>query len=211
MGKIDYFIIELNKPNAIYMSGEQMIGKVKVGVLQHIKINSIEMTVKGSAKTNFKEYRGRRYSADENYLNFKSVLFTSQSNIDLFLEPGDYIYSFSLNLPANLPTSFEHSDGHVRYTIYSKINIPFGYERNAIKYFSVVSPVNLNKNINLRQPSKISSTQEFCCWPCQSDPVNACLSLPKGKNTIFFLKKLYILKSETLKVAMYQAKWSILV
>lgn len=44
---------------------------------------------------------------------------------ELYIEVGTYTYPFMLELPENLPTSFEHSNGFIRYSIIGNIDIPW--------------------------------------------------------------------------------------
>jgi len=53
MGKISYFTIFLNKQNPIYYSGETVEGYIKVGIVERLKCNSINMTINGRARTHW--------------------------------------------------------------------------------------------------------------------------------------------------------------
>lgn len=46
-------------------------------------------------------------------------------NADLYMEVGDYAYPFQVQLPSNLPTSFEDRIGHSRFEIDAIIDIPW--------------------------------------------------------------------------------------
>ena len=65
------------------------------------------------------------YSAREQYLNTTMLLLNKPSSGDLWLEVGEYTYPFQIMLPPMAPTSFEHSIGHVRYSIYGTLDIPW--------------------------------------------------------------------------------------
>ena len=67
----------------------------------------------------------RHYSAKEQYLNTVMVFLNKPPNSDLYIEVGEYAYPFQIMLPPNVPTSFEHSVGHVRYSIYGTLDIPW--------------------------------------------------------------------------------------
>jgi sporulation-control protein spo0M len=68
----------------------------------------------------------RNYKANENYIDLNVVLLAKKLNDDVYLEPGqDYTYPFNVNLPVNLPMSFEHKVGQIRYSINGTINIPW--------------------------------------------------------------------------------------
>ena len=57
----------------------------------------------------------RTYSAKETYLNTTIMFSSKPPNGDLYLEVGEYAYPFQIVLPPNLPTSFEHMYGKIRY------------------------------------------------------------------------------------------------
>lgn len=197
MGKIDYFTIALQKPNAIYFSGEQLIGTVNIRVSERLKINSVKMQINGSARVHWSESHGsgknrttRHYSAHEHYLSFNVIFLAKQPNSDLYLESGDYSYPFNIVLPPNLPTSFEHQFGRVRYSIYGTIDIPWAFDKHTTRSFSIVSPLDLNLNPNLRQPYTTTASKVLCCGPCKSDPITANFSVLKG---IYTHLSIYIL------------------
>ena len=52
-----------------------------------------------------KDNPASNFSAYEEYLNLKIVFLEKFNNKDLFLEEGDYSYSFQIEIPNNLPSS----------------------------------------------------------------------------------------------------------
>jgi hypothetical protein len=83
-------------------------------------------------------------------------------------------------LPTNLPTSFEHSIGNVRYLIHATVDIPWARDKHSIKSFTVISHYDLNQQPALRQPFKAFGTKILCCLFCKSDPITAEFSITKG-------------------------------
>ncbi len=65
------------------------------------------------------------YSSKENYINGNLLFLTKDQDKDLYLEPGVYTYPFRFQLPNDIPTSFEHELGRIRYYINGTINIPW--------------------------------------------------------------------------------------
>ena len=49
MGKIDYFTINLQKPDRIYYTGETIIGDVKLKVNERLQIKCLKCVIKGSS------------------------------------------------------------------------------------------------------------------------------------------------------------------
>ena len=65
------------------------------------------------------------YKSEENYMDVIIKFAYKTSSDDLYLTVGDHSYPFSIILPSNLPTSFEHSIGYIRYYLYATIDIPW--------------------------------------------------------------------------------------
>lgn len=135
----------------------------------------------GSGKTR----NTRKYTAIEEYLQTKIIFLIKQSNYDLYLEVGDYSYPFEILLPPDLPASFEHKFGQIRYSLSATINIPWAFDKHTQKSISVISEVNLN-NLNpiIKKSYRASGTKIFCCWCCASEPVSIKFEISKGE--IFF-------------------------
>ena len=57
---------------------------------------------------------------------------------------GSHQHLFSLQLPLHLPTSFEGGDGSVRYSVKGTLDRPWKFNRYCRRYFTVVSPLDLN-------------------------------------------------------------------
>lgn len=49
---------------------------------------------------------------------------TNQTNEDLYLETGDYSFPFEFILPKNLPSSFQHDLGKIKYSLKGVIETP---------------------------------------------------------------------------------------
>lgn len=78
---------------------------------------------------------------------------SKQGSEDLYLEPGDYVYPFQCVLPLNLPSSFEHYHGQIRYSVKGTIDIPWALDKHTVKSFTVINNLDLNRlGPNVRQP-----------------------------------------------------------
>lgn len=58
-------------------------------------------------------------------MNFELILLPKQPIEDFYLEVGKHTMPFQITLPENLPTSYEHDIGRIRYSIKSQIDIPW--------------------------------------------------------------------------------------
>lgn len=66
------------------------------------------------------------------------------------LKPDVYKYSFSCQLPEDLPSSLEGTFGSIRYAAIVTINVPIWPDKIFEKPFSVIKPVNLNEMFELK-------------------------------------------------------------
>lgn len=66
------------------------------------------------------------------------------------LKPDVYKYSFTCPLPEDLPTSLEGTFGSIRYAAIVTINVPIWPDKIFEKGFTVVKPVNLNEQFELK-------------------------------------------------------------
>lgn len=95
-------------------------------------------------------------------MNSNTILTSKQGGLDLYLEVGDYSYPFEVILPDNLPSSFEHSVGKIRYSIKGTIDIPWAIDKHTVKRFTVVNNVDLNRfNPSLRQPMEVNDSKNI--------------------------------------------------
>lgn len=53
-------------------------------------------------------------------------------------------YSFHIPLPCNIPCSFEHFNGHVRYTVKAVIDRPWRFNHECKAAFTVITAFDLN-------------------------------------------------------------------
>lgn len=63
---------------------------------------------------------------------------------EITLNAGSYIYPFSVELPEDIPSSFEGLYGYVRYTAQATIDKPWKFDHNARTVFTVICILDLN-------------------------------------------------------------------
>ena len=132
VGKIRDFEVIFDKINAIYYPGETLIGKIYFRIRERIKLSSIKFRINGYARCNWTErddtpqatgVGNYAFTNSEQYLDYEKIIFMKQTEDDLYLDFGEYIYPFSFDLPVNIPASFEHSFGFVRYSVNAVIDM----------------------------------------------------------------------------------------
>lgn len=68
----------------------------------------------------------------------------------ILLKPDEYVYTFSCQLPDDLPTSLQGSFGTIRYTAVVTINVPLWSDKTFEEDFTVIKTVNLNEMFELK-------------------------------------------------------------
>lgn len=109
----------------------------------------------------------------QTYVHSSQVSICGQQlNEEAFdLDPGDYSKEFRFTLPCDLPPSFEHKYGRMRYTIQATLVIPGTFNEKLIQEFLVVNQLNLNDFPKLRQPVKLIDSKTFWYGPFKSHPI----------------------------------------
>lgn len=196
MGKVEFFQINLDKPNGIYSPGEFLSGKLVLKVSERFKINALNINLEGNARVHWTESQGtgknRRthtYSNDEQYLSFVLVFASKQPNQDCYLEVGEQFYPFNIMLPPNLPTSYEQSVGKIRYSLTGNIDIPWAFDKHTKRQICIINHYNLNDYPLLQNPCHGEASKVFGVI-FQEAPAIARLSISKtgfvpGEQIIF--------------------------
>ena len=106
-------------------------------------------------------------------------MWDGQQTHDGKLGAGRYSWPFRFSLPALIPSSFEGSVGHIRYTLVGKIVTGlFKFDQN------VEAPVPIQQlakisDPRLLQPARQEVQKTVCCLCCASGPISLTVALPK--------------------------------
>ena len=128
--------LDKNESNSVYYCGEHLTGKIQIDVIEErFKINGIKLLFSGSGKVSWDETKktpknrlNKTLSSLEEYINVKRYLVENLNNKDLYLDVGHYEYPFDILLQNNLPTSFEHMYGNIRYKLLAVIDLPWSID-----------------------------------------------------------------------------------
>ncbi|XP_035899893.1 arrestin domain-containing protein 2-like isoform X2 [Anopheles stephensi] len=151
------------------------------------KIEEITLRIIGYTSVEWSEKRGqgkrRRtvfYSARRDHLSSQKVLFRPQQNGNpADLPAGEHIYQFACELPSSLPTSFEGTYGHCRYTAQVVLDRPWKFNLTHKVGFTVVQPRDLNlQSPSIRIPSRMEDARVFCCGIWRTQPLFVRLTVP---------------------------------
>ncbi|KAL4718114.1 hypothetical protein ACJJTC_002287 [Scirpophaga incertulas] len=165
--------ILLDSPTGAYYSGQMVNGRLVFDLDGPKKIRGIYMTVKGYCKVFWESERSRRvdnrteyytvnHESFEEYINLKIYLFGGK-NAEHTLSPGKNEFPFTFQLPDTCPSSFEASDGHVRYELRCVMDIPYSIDEEKCRELRVHAPLDLNMQ-NCNEPIEFEFNQSYCCW-----------------------------------------------
>ncbi|KAK6179417.1 hypothetical protein SNE40_011782 [Patella caerulea] len=134
--------------------------------------------MRGPGESRYREIR--HHSATEEYFDVSNTLLskdpTSKAETRV-LPAGQYTYPFQFQLPSNIPSSFEGQYGHIRYYIKVMIEKPWRCDYTCQKVYTVICPLDLNRDPAAATPIQSQKQKKLCCLCCRTGPVSATLSL----------------------------------
>ncbi|KAM7361985.1 arrestin domain-containing protein 3-like isoform 1-T2 [Cochliomyia hominivorax] len=165
----------LNKPNAVYYSGESISGQAIVNITFVQDVRNVRIFVLGEAKIKWCEHAGRHttyYKSHETYIDNGTNL-----RIENVLQPGTYTYTFDIALPPLCPTSCECKYGYIRYVLSLKLKGPFGLDNFVFKKpLTVLQKVDLN----LHRDYKLNISVDDSYTPYTSGKIFYNVQIPFG-------------------------------
>ncbi|XP_032687156.1 arrestin domain-containing protein 17-like [Odontomachus brunneus] len=189
MPSLRTFRVEFDRPGATYAPGEVVTGNVIVNLASEKTIRALKLTVKGEANVHWerrrttKDSQGRQqthtdhFRGNEQYFNLTYLLLGDTGGGEVRMPSGYSEYAFSFLLPHNIPCSFEHKHGHIRYTTKAIIDRPWKFNHECKVAFTVVTSYDLNAHS--QQCIGIDDEENesfFCCFSRGS--IKMCIKLP---------------------------------
>lgn len=185
------FLIQFDKPEAIFLPGENVIGTVILDLDKVKHCRDLRIAFKGEAYVHWTESSsttdsmGRdttettHYSQRERYFDFQQPLIHRPSDVEgLDLPVGRSEYHFTFTLPTNIPCSFEHSVGHIRYTAKAIVDIPWRFDWCAKAAFTVIAPYDLNLMASQCVPVEDETVKNYSCCCFSKGSIYARISIP---------------------------------
>ncbi|CAK1580794.1 unnamed protein product [Parnassius mnemosyne] len=165
--------IILNSENGTYYAGQTIYGKL---VFQQDKVKTfrgIYVKVKGFCKVHWTTSHTRRegnrnvtyhktHESHEEYFRRKVYLLGSEDG-EYHLQPGKHELPFDCPIPANCPSSFEGSFGHVRYEIKIVVDRAFKLDQEKKMSIRVIAPLDLNVEPYCKEPMQFDIEDTYCC------------------------------------------------
>ncbi|KAL4228949.1 hypothetical protein ACF0H5_011989 [Mactra antiquata] len=187
MGK-GLYIIQLDNQQGVFYPGQVVAGRVELQLEKETKARAIYLDFHGYANVHWTEStqsnngsHTSHYTNDETYFRQKISLFgKEQSGQDeTKLQPGSYAYPFAIQLPPNIPSSYEADIGRVRYRLKSYIDIPWGFDKKTKRMITVVNLFDLNTKPETANGATCSDQKTLCCLCCESDPISATVTIDR--------------------------------
>uniref|UniRef100_A0A182MA48 Arrestin C-terminal-like domain-containing protein n=1 Tax=Anopheles culicifacies TaxID=139723 RepID=A0A182MA48_9DIPT len=169
--------------HGVFYAGQHFTGTVDIDLPKAKKVKGISLKVTGLASVLWTEYHGTgatiAFQAREDFLKHTMDLVRSETDEPIMMEPGRQVYKFALQLPSNLPTSFEGDYGYIRYTVRVLFERPWKFDQSYKIAFTVVNTLNLNTvSPPLNLPVVQEHTKHFYCGPCRSKPLTINVMIP---------------------------------
>ncbi|RLU22954.1 hypothetical protein DMN91_005232 [Ooceraea biroi] len=175
MPSLRTFRIEFDRAGATYSPGELVTGNVIVDLAREKTIRALKLSFKGEANVSWERRRTTKdsqghshthvdhYRANEQYFNLVYYLLGDTAD-EVRMPAGFQKYPFSFSLPHNIPCSFEHADGYIRYTTKAVIDRPWRFNHECKIAFTVVTSYDLNAHSQQCLGLDDEVTESLCCF-----------------------------------------------
>ncbi|EZA61081.1 arrestin domain-containing protein 2 [Ooceraea biroi] len=156
MPSIQTFYVEFDRPNAIYAPGEIISGNIVVNLVKQKTIRALNLSAKGEAYVRWSEqvperdsngrihFRTIYYAGRETYFHVTYPVLAKSKDGMAYIPAGLNRYPFHIQIPLNIPCSFEHKYGYIRYTIKAIIDRPWRFDHECKAAFTVITIYDLN-------------------------------------------------------------------
>ncbi|GAB0088641.1 hypothetical protein DMENIID0001_031030 [Sergentomyia squamirostris] len=179
-----------NNPSGIYSTGQTVSGQVELTIPKVKTVKVVTLNIVGYAKCLWEEpelrvrsygYNSRIYKGREDYLSFSMNLVEpekEEKTVDL--APGTHFYTFTYDLPDDIPTSFEGTNGYIRYYVIIVFERPWKFDQKFKTSFTVLKQVDLTIDANiLSLPSQGAVDQNLSFGPFKNGPVSIIGNTPQ--------------------------------
>lgn len=169
MVKVDYFDIQFDVRESLYLAGQPVRGAIVVSVPEPLKVSAIFISLIGEAKTSWvNKVSDKIYETVETYINDRiKIPYLEQISDGELMVPGAHTVPFALHLPANLPSSFVGDYGYIRYKVVAGLQLTEHTQQEIISektitILSIVHPEHLTKShTNIRAEDSFEIVE--CC------------------------------------------------
>lgn len=152
MVKVDYFDIEFDVRQSLYLAGQPVRGTIVVSVPEPLRVAGIFVSLIGEAKTSWvNKVSDKIYETVETYINDRvKIPYLEQISDGELLMSGAHSVPFVLHLPMNLPSSYDGDFGYIRYKVVAGVQLMENLQKELISekiitILAVVRPENVSK------------------------------------------------------------------
>lgn len=170
-----------NNPLGIYHAGQKLAGQVELRLDKSESVNGFRLIISGYAEVNWSERddeKSEQFHGIRKLLRSESTLIAPREGGSKEIPEGTHVFKFCCALPSNLPTSFQGEFGMIRYTVCAILDRPWKFNQTCAVAFTVLKPLDLNRDPVLGQPKRVEVLETFCCWPCRSRPLQITVEIP---------------------------------
>ncbi|CAD1470839.1 unnamed protein product, partial [Heterotrigona itama] len=184
MSSVRAFRVEFNRSIAVYMAGEIVSGNIIVDITKEKQIRGLSFSATGKAHVHWDEnilstqnkQRTLYYTSSEKYFQLICNIIADSR---VKLPRGHNQYPFSFQLPYTIPSSFEHKNGYIRYTIKAVIDRPWKFNHECKAAFTVISNLDLNVHREKCLGVNDETRKNFCYLCCfKKGTMNLQISIP---------------------------------
>ena len=182
------FKVILNlSPQQVVSPGSEVSGTLSFQINEPKSYKCIKVALIGRAHVHWSESYGSgsnrtttSYTADQEYVNLQSILWSKDQTTDQTLHSGQYNFPFQFSLPNQLPPSCKlKSSGWIRYFVEARIGT------GLLKFDHVTKvefPVMVKVDINiprLQAPIRGTIQKTICSCCCTSGPITMTAEIPR--------------------------------
>lgn len=160
-----------------YFTGQTVSGKVIITLEKTKKLKGIKLQICGFAACQWRERYGQKiavakvssrdkhmYYGREDYIASTTYLVGYEHGNNIVMDAGTYTYTFSCPIPANCPSSFEGTYGHIRYLVKVTFIRNGAADRIQNVGFTVLKLLDLNQESKLLQNPATNDAMENVCF-----------------------------------------------
>ena len=182
MSKLRISLVQ-ERTDQIYFTGSSITGSLLLSVTEPKDYKHVSIRFGGRAHVAWSEGSGdrrRSHSATEPYIDEKISLWSSDQSPDGKLDPGEYNWPFTFTIPPNVPSSFEATDGNIRYSLEGRVGTGLMKFDHKVEVRIPVQQVVSITDPQLLEPVRQEVQKTVCCLCCASGPVVLNVAVPKA-------------------------------
>ncbi|KAK8401098.1 hypothetical protein O3P69_002692 [Scylla paramamosain] len=182
--------VVFDNPSAVFFTGQNITGDVRVTCDKPKKCRGIEVEFKGYAKVHWTERKTtgtgddrktetHHYTSQEKYYDMNYWVWGNGKD-SYELPPGQHVFRFAFLLPTGIPSSFESHVGKIRHQCKAKMDIPWKTDKSCTRPYSVNTLLDLNTNPQATAPINYTDEKYLCCFCCRSGPMSLVLRIDRS-------------------------------